>query len=119
MTRADAWKKRPCVLRYRRFRDQVRLHQIRIPESGAQIVFYFPMPASWAKRKLASMAGMPHQQKPDLDNLIKALLDAIFDDDCRVWSYAAEKRWATEGAIEITENPKADTSLVDNEHRED
>lgn len=29
------------------------------------------------------MNGKPHQQRPDVDNLIKAVMDAIFDEDCR------------------------------------
>lgn len=107
MTRADVWRQRPCVLRYRRFRDQVRLHQVRIPESGAQITFYLPMPASWPKSKLASHNGMPHQQKPDLDNLIKALLDAVFEDDSHIWEYQAKKLWAMDGAIEICQTKEA------------
>lgn len=89
------------VTRYRAFRDEVRACGVEVPEAGAWIVFWLPMPKSWSKRKRAEMSGQPHQQKPDLDNLQKALLDAIYDDDCRVWSLGAEKRWADRGAIDV------------------
>lgn len=46
------------------------------------------------------MRGMPHQQKPDIDNLTKAVLDALLPDDSVVWSLAKlEKRWADTAAI--------------------
>lgn len=69
MTRADKWKQRPPVMRYRMFCDEARLHGIRVPENGAHITFVLPMPKSWSKKKRAAMDGQPHQQKPDLDNL--------------------------------------------------
>jgi Holliday junction resolvase RusA-like endonuclease len=43
----------------------------------------------------------PHQQTPDVDNLLKALLDAIHKQDCAVWSVWAEKRWSDRGGIVI------------------
>ena len=65
------------------------------------VIFYIPMPTSWSKRKKEELDTMPHQQKPDIDNLQKALLDAVFEDDCHVWRVFAEKRWSRTGAIEI------------------
>ncbi len=50
MTRADKWKKRPEVLRYRAFCDEVRLQGVELPESGSHVTFILPMPASWGKR---------------------------------------------------------------------
>ena len=70
------------------------------------LVFYLPMPASWSKRKRASMLHSPHCQKPDLDNLAKAVLDGlqpIIGDDCRVWQFGVlRKLWAEHGGIGIT-----------------
>ncbi|RLA11508.1 MAG: RusA family crossover junction endodeoxyribonuclease [Gammaproteobacteria bacterium] len=101
-TRADKWKKRPCVLRYRAFADECRLNKITIPEQGSHISFYMPMPKSWSKKKKASMLGYPHEQTPDIDNLIKSLMDAVMKQDCGVWDIRITKMWAYEGAIEIT-----------------
>jgi len=33
---------------------------------------YLPMPKSWSKKKKSAMAGRPHRQKPDRDNIDKA-----------------------------------------------
>ena len=48
------------------------------------------------------MIGQPHQQKPDADNLLKALQDAIFDDDCAIWNIQVTKLWSDKGSIEVT-----------------
>ena len=101
MTQRDRWKKRHCVLRYRAFADQVRAANIQIHEHGEYIRFYLPMPRSWNKKKKQQMALTPHQQKPDIDNLIKALLDAVFDDDSHIHDIRAKKMWAYKGAIGI------------------
>ena len=74
MTRADKWKKRPEVLRYRAFCDEVRLQGVDLPESGSHVTFILPMPASWSKKKRAELNGKPHQAKPDFDNMMKALI---------------------------------------------
>lgn len=101
MTQRDKWAKRPGVLRYRDFCDQVRAAGLVVPESGAHIVFHLAMPASWSRKKRAEMLGQPHQQKPDVDNLAKALLDACLDEDQGVWDMRVTKRWADAGAIEV------------------
>ena len=69
--------------------------------SGYHVTFVLPMPDSWSKKKRAEMAGKPHQQKPDKDNLEKALLDAIFEDDCRIWDGRVTKILGEVGQIII------------------
>ena len=88
-------------MRYRDFCDQVRAAGVQIPPSGARILFVLPLPPSWSEKKKIQMAEMPHQQTPDLDNLLKALFDAVFADDKAIWHYEAAKRWGREGAIVI------------------
>lgn len=102
MTRADKWKQRACVMRYRAFKDECRAHGVEI-YPAMDVVFRIPMPDSWSAKKRSTMAGQPHQQKPDIDNLAKALLDAVCDDDSHVWHVNAKKIWAEIGAIEIEE----------------
>ena len=101
MTQRDKWAKRPAVLRYRSFCDQVRAAGLLVPEAGAHIVFHLPMPPSWSKKKRAEMIGRPHQAKPDIDNLGKALMDACLEEDQGVWDVRMTKRWAEQGGIEI------------------
>lgn len=103
MTRADKWKKRPEVLRYRAFCDEVRLNNVSLPESGYHVIFVLPMPPSWSKKKRSLMDGKPHQQKPDKDNLEKALLDAIFGEDSHIWDGRVTKIWGETGKMIIRE----------------
>lgn len=100
-TRSDKWKQRPAVMKYRAFCDQCRLLGIEVPESGAHVTFHIPMPKSWSKKRRAEMLGQPHQQRPDTDNLAKALLDAVLPEDSGVWDIRTTKRWAETGSIEI------------------
>jgi Holliday junction resolvase RusA-like endonuclease len=79
--------------------------------------FWLPMPASWSKRKQAANLWKPHAQKPDIDNLTKAVMDAmserveklteatketmklagVWQDDCQVADLTVRKRWCTSG----------------------
>lgn len=100
-TRADKWKKRPCVVRYREYADRCRELGMTV-ENGDQIIFHLPMPASWSKKKRAEHDGKPHTQRPDLDNLLKAVMDAVLPEDCSIWWLSrVEKRWASFSAVII------------------
>ena len=100
-TRSDKWKQRPVVMNYRAFADECRL-RIKKNLEEAHIVFYVPMPKSWSKKKKNEMRAQPHRQKPDLDNLLKALMDALNTDDSHIAKLGSiQKVWADTGAIEI------------------
>jgi Holliday junction resolvase RusA-like endonuclease len=101
MTRSDKWKKRACVEKYRSFKDEVRLKQVTLPESGYHVIFVLPMPKSWSKKKKKEMYYQPHQQRPDKDNLEKALLDALFQEDSHIWDGRTTKMWGKFGGIII------------------
>lgn len=94
MTRRDKrGDKRPCVARYHAFKDECKLKKVEVPESGAHITFYLPMPKSWSEVQKTIHMWEQHQQKPDVDNLLKALLDACYLDDSSVWDVRVTKRW--------------------------
>ncbi|GAB5520677.1 MAG: RusA family crossover junction endodeoxyribonuclease [Rhodothermales bacterium] len=104
MTQSDRWKKRPCVLRYRAYCDAVREGVpagFRFPDSGASVLFTLPMAKSWSQRRKRQMNGRPHQQKPDVDNLCKALFDALEANDAHIWSVCITKRWGHTGRVQI------------------
>jgi Holliday junction resolvase RusA-like endonuclease len=102
MTRRDKrGDKRPVVAKYHAFKDEVRLRKVTIPDAGAWIVFNIPMPKSWKPKKRAEMDGTPHQQTPDVDNCLKALLDSVFENDAHIWDIRATKFWAVTGSIEV------------------
>jgi len=69
------------------------------------IVFDMPMPKSWTKKKKFELIGMPHTQKPDIDNLTKAVLDGLngvwFKDDSQVSGLYAAKYWKEKGKITV------------------
>ena len=103
-TRSDRWRKRPSVLKYRAFADEVRLRMAGVQLEGAAICFHIPMPKTWPKYMREEMDGELHRQTPDLDNLLKALFDALHGNDCHIASLSGlEKRWAVTGSIDITQ----------------
>jgi len=105
MVHSDKWKKRPIVLRYRKYRDDLRFlcshSNVSVNAGVLGILFIMPMPKSWSKKKRAAMNGKPHQQTPDLDNLIKAVQDTLFKDDSHIWKYSPPpyKIWGYIGTI--------------------
>lgn len=62
------------------------------------------MPLSWSEKRKAEFDGKPHQSKPDVDNYLKGLMDALCDDDSYIYDVHASKFWAREGSIELTEH---------------
>lgn len=106
MTRSDKWNQRPAVMKYRAFKDSIR-ENLSIYFEGKQvrhwIVFVVEMPQSWSKKHRAEMDGTPHQQKPDVDNFIKAFLDAVTDDDSHVFEVHALKIWGVKPGIYLGE----------------
>lgn len=95
---------RPAVSKYYQFKDLCRLHKVTLPEAGAAVTFVLPMPRSWSRIKMEQHLWRPHQQRPDLSNLIKALEDALYGDDSHIWCYAeVSKVWGYHGEICIYE----------------
>lgn len=68
--------------------------------------FGIPMPTSYSKKKRALLQGSGHTIKPDLDNLIKNVLDRgngiLWSDDKYIYRIEATKWWAEKGYIKIT-----------------
>ena len=80
----------------------------------ATIFLFFPIPKSTSKKKTELMKNLKimHTKKPDADNCIKSILDALngiaFDDDGQVaeihtWKYYSENPRAEVVLEEITE----------------
>lgn len=96
MTQQDKWKKRPAIVRYHAFSDEVKMQMTGVDLGDPCDVSwkaYLPIPKSWSKKKKAEMAGKRHRQKPDRDNIDKAILDSIFKEDCRVSGGRLDKYW--------------------------
>lgn len=101
MTRADKWRKRPATSKYWKFVDQCKAERVELPCFGAHVTFILPMPASWSRKKKATHNGKPHMSKPDLDNCLKALGDAVYKDDSGIYDIHVTKLWGREGKIII------------------
>lgn len=62
-----------------------------------RLVFWMPRPKDLMRPKYADEPPRPHKSKPDIDNLSKAVLDAMsewWSDDCVVAMLAASKWYA-------------------------
>jgi Holliday junction resolvase RusA-like endonuclease len=102
MTRRDRWKKRPCVVRYFEYRDQLRAkaieYGITLPNDFT-VTFYMAMPKSWSKKKKAALVGKPCMSKPDLDNVLKGFMDALRTNDASVYAVSASKFWSEQPGV--------------------
>jgi Holliday junction resolvase RusA-like endonuclease len=62
-----------------------------------EIIATFAPPPSWSKRKASEHLHRAHVQRPDLDNLLKAVSDGLnriaFADDGQIAEIAARKVW--------------------------
>lgn len=102
MTQRDRWAKRPAVVTYYAYCDKLRelLPEYRVPEE-LELEFGIPMPASWSAKKRGQLAGKPHTQRPDIDNLCKAYMDALCENDSYIHTLRASKVWSEQGYIKI------------------
>lgn len=101
----DKWNPSDHVKRYRAFRDELRWRGCTIPEPFHHALFVLPIPPSWSLKKQRAREGMPHQQRPDRDNLEKALLDAVYGEDCQVWDGRTTKLWGRRGLVLLSAEP--------------
>jgi hypothetical protein len=109
MTRADVWKLRPSVVQYRQWCDSVRRactgeRLLKVAEKICKVhaVFWMAPAASLSNPKKEKLYGQPHEIMPDLDNLIKGLCDALFDNDSMVSNISARKLYHVAGGIPCT-----------------
>jgi len=68
-----------------------------------QIEFFYEIPKSWTKKKKENAKW--HTSKPDIDNLIKSVMDSLngiaFKDDSQVVMIQARKQYATINGVKI------------------
>lgn len=102
---ADAWKKLVGL----RAKEAVKLSKWKHDGSplGLRLLFWMPRPKSHFRTGkfwsiLRDDAPKQHTSKPDIDNLQKAVMDAmtdagIYSDDCLIFQTEALKAWAGDG----------------------
>lgn len=73
---------------------------------AVEIRFIMPIPKSWSKKKQEEAIGDYHIKKPDTDNLVKGVFDALnkiaWNDDNQVAKVTAVKLYGERPGIEIS-----------------
>lgn len=59
------------------------------------------MPKNWSKKRKEAADGSLCLVKPDLDNIVGAVMDAIFGEDNNIVSIDAKKIWGLEHQLQI------------------
>jgi len=104
MTRRDQWEKRDCVLRYRDYCDRIRAAWAAehgdppVDPDGIMVVAFLPVTASWPKWQKEEALDCGHKLKPDGDNILKSVCDALMKEDSCLWVKWIVKFWCAEGA---------------------
>lgn len=108
MVKSDAWNGRGCVIKYWAFKDALNelWGEKELPEQLG-LIFTIPMPIRWTDKKKNIMNGRPHQQRPDVDNMVKSVLDCLAENDSYIWQVNAVKIWGVTGSIQIQDLTKA------------
>lgn len=113
MTQRDKWQKRACVVRYRVWADALR-DQVGIQNKltftkpvTVHVCAFFSMPNGWSRQRKLDSYGEPHTSKPDGDNVLKAVLDALIENDQTVYYSSVGKYWDDGGGprVEIELEP--------------
>lgn len=99
----------------RRFEDVVRAVAVETfpePIKGpvrVTIVAVFCPAQSWSKKRRLGALGLPHTQKPDVDNIGKAICDGLnrvaFADDSQISRLDLRKQWGEDERTIVTVEP--------------
>jgi len=110
MTQQDKWKvgdkARPGVKKYRNWCDCVRpvvAGKLPNPSEIQELNWraYFEPAQTWPKKKKLAAIGQLHRQKPDVDNIYKAILDCLFVEDSAIAAGTVKKLWDWKPRVEI------------------
>lgn len=104
MTRRDQWQKRDCVVRYRDYCDRIRRDWIErhggLPgePDAIMVVAFMPVTPSWSKKQQEAHLECGHRLRPDGDNILKSVCDALFPEDSCLWLKVVAKFWCAIGS---------------------
>lgn len=80
----------------------------KVPEGGVakmSITFNFGVLKSASQRERKELLGRPYDKRPDIDNLVKAVMDALngyaFTDDSCIYLLTAHKQYSAEESTEV------------------
>ncbi len=109
MVKSDSYKKRPRVERYWIFKDALKAlaTRMKVEVKGKLIIeFHMPIAKSLGQKKRYEMNGTPHLQKPDCDNMVKAVQDCLLIKDEGIYEVHARKIWSLNSQIIIWQHAK-------------
>ena len=94
-------------------RDVMRGKELYDGEVWVEISFYFMTPTSWSKKKRETMTGKGVISRPDMDNLYKAVTDAlngiVYRDDSQITRAVMMKQYnENDSGVLITVGRKED-----------
>ena len=107
MSQRDKWNPSEAAQRFFAFRDVIRYQSrkqslYKLPGCLQSLIFNIPVPGSWSKQKKIDHIGQPHINRPDIDNLLSAVMN-VFGEDCHIHTIRnASKVWSKEGSIILT-----------------
>jgi Holliday junction resolvase RusA-like endonuclease len=92
-----------------KLREVVRIAKEAIcsPNNALSLFFQFNIatPPSWSKKRALNAFSKLHKSKPDVDNLVKFLLDAftgyLWEDDCQIAEIYASKTYAEKPSTKL------------------
>lgn len=109
MTRRDVWldPARPCVARYRKFKAEFLAQAIEqgyrfsMDVTKVHIFCELLVSKSWPQKKKLAQVRQPHRQRPDADNILKGVCDALAADDSGIYDMRSVKRWGLISCMKV------------------
>ena len=109
-TQRDAYAPRPCVIAYRGYRDRVvaafLAAGVEIPDPATvahiRVMGYWVPPKSWSKRERLDAIGQKKRTRPDGENVLKAVADALWAEDQALGDEEVGRRYAWHSCTTVT-----------------
>ena len=105
MTQRDktGWKQTKAVRKYFAWKTEFvmkcRVAGVKGLGGELRVVFVIPFPRSYSVKRKKYLDGKPHEVKPDIDNIEKAVMDCLCKNDSHVHTHHTRKIWGYEGKI--------------------
>lgn len=101
MTRRDKWAQRKCVSRYWAWCDKAR--QAAFGDPSTKRTLDAPTSITVVAYFYHKTRRGPHLLKPDGDNILKSVCDALFVNDEMIYIKTVEKYWASYSSRVVVE----------------
>ena len=88
-------KNKPGLKKYWNYAYKIKTICTKLPVDPKMVTVYayFPFPKSYSKKKRKELASKAHRVKPDCDNVLKGVMDALFKNDSGIYHAMIKKYW--------------------------